>query len=162
MPQTLLPLFPADATEITPTLSFCRRDGMVYYFHGGAPVFCHPADDQASFRMYVSRLYESGLAKQAQLNRAFGLPSISLKRWSKQLREQGAGSFFAGGGDKQRGKAKPRVLTPETVAAAEGRLASGESPGEVAEVLGVKLDTLRKAIRSGKVRGPAEKKRGGG
>lgn len=161
MSQAVLPLFPEDATAITPTLSFCRRDGMVYYFHGCEPVFSHPAEDQASFRMYVSQLYVSGLAKQAEINRAFGLPPISLKRWSKQYREAGVASFFVRGADKQRGRSKPRVLTPETVSAAAELLAVGESPGEVAKILDLKLDTLQKAIRTGKVHGPAEKKGGG-
>lgn len=35
MPQLHLPLFPSGATEITATLSFCKEDDTVTYFHCG-------------------------------------------------------------------------------------------------------------------------------
>ena len=32
MPQTLLPVYPSDATPINDIISFCKRDGSIYYW----------------------------------------------------------------------------------------------------------------------------------
>jgi hypothetical protein len=44
------------------------------------------------------------------------------------------------------------------VARSEELLAAGGGEAEVAETLGLKLNTLQKAIRAGRVRRPAKKK----
>jgi hypothetical protein len=50
------------------------------------------------------------------------------------------------------------VLTEGVVAQSEELLAGGAGEAEVAETLGLKLNTLQKAIRAGRVRMPAKKK----
>jgi hypothetical protein len=60
MPQPLLPMFPADVTEINDLVSFAKREGTVYYFNGPMPVFSHAESrtpDIASREMsaFVSR-----------------------------------------------------------------------------------------------------------
>jgi hypothetical protein len=49
MPRPLLPMFPADVTEINDLVSFAKREGTVYYFNGPMPVFSHAESDRASF-----------------------------------------------------------------------------------------------------------------
>jgi hypothetical protein len=49
------------------------------------------------------------------------------------------------------------VLVDSVVAEAEELLAGGASDAEVAEQLGLKLNTLQKAIRAGRVRRPVKK-----
>ncbi len=45
MPQELLPNFSSDGEGyITDLLSYQKRDGAVYYFHGAFPIFNHAAD----------------------------------------------------------------------------------------------------------------------
>ena len=87
--QALLPLFGADTEMITPTLGYQQKDGTVYYFHAGLPVFHHAAEDRDSFRMIASQFYLNGLCKQSELVRAFGVPAIMLKRAVKQYLERG-------------------------------------------------------------------------
>jgi hypothetical protein len=103
MPQTLLPIFPAEATPINELISFCKRDGAVYYFHGCMPVFTHGEKDLKSFRMYTSQLVVNGTCRQAELVRAFGISSISMKRHVKKLREGGTRLFLrrAGSGSRE-------------------------------------------------------------
>jgi len=150
--QTHLSLFSEDVTLITPDLGFQKRNGVVYYFYAGMPVFSHDESDGDSFRMILSQFYINGNCKQAELVKAFGLVPITLKRWVKQYRQKGPGSFY----HHDRPRPQPRVLTPEVIAQAERLLADGRSRGEVAAALGVKKDTLQKAMKHGRVR--AEKK----
>lgn len=146
MAQTILPLFPADVTPINNLLSFAKRDGMIYYFHGCFPVFCHHEGDLKSFRMFTSQLYVNGSCKQSEIVRAFGVSAISVKRWVKKYRTGGTAAFFA-----ERKKRRPRVLTVEVVTRAQEMLSSGRGRSEVAKELGLKPDTLYKAIRSGRL-----------
>ena len=70
----------------------------------------------------------------------------------KTYREKGPKGFYAP--RVTRGAA---VLVDTVVAQAEEFLADGASEAEVAEQLGLKLNTLQKAIRAGRVRRPVKK-----
>jgi transposase len=153
MPQLHLPMFPAGVTPITDELAFERRDGQVAYFNGHMPVFVHAEDDVATFRMITSQFCVSGYTKQSDIIRAFGVTSISVKRSVKLYRERGAKGFYAP--RVSRGAA---VLTPTVVAEIESLLVEGVSLGEVAERLGLKLNTLQKAAAAGRIRPLAKKK----
>ena len=146
MSQTLLPLFPSDSTPINDVVSFCKRDGMVHYFHGCMPVFCHPADDMKSFRMFTSQLATNGNCKQIEIVKAFGISAISMKRYVKKYREGGPAAFFEK--PKRRGAT---VLTPEVMERAQSLFRDGASRKEVAGKLGVKKDTLGKAVGEGRL-----------
>ncbi len=146
-------MFPAGVTPITDELAFERRDGQVAYFNGHMPVFVHAEDDVATFRMITSQFCVSGYTKQSDIIRAFGVTSISVKRSVKLYRERGAKGFYAP--RVSRGAA---VLTPTVVAEIESLLVEGVSLGEVAERLGLKLNTLQKAAAAGRIRPLAKKK----
>ena len=154
MPQMHLPLFPGGATEINETLSFARTDGTVTYFQCGMPVFSHDQHDRASFRLIAAQLYVTCGAKQADIAGAFGVPQITIKRAVKQYRTEGIKGFFA-----PRVTRGPSVLTAEVLEQAQGHLDEGQSAPMVAERLGVKSNTLSKAIRAGRLRVPAKKKK---
>lgn len=153
MPQLHLPMFPAGVTHITDELAFERRDGRIAYFNGHMPVFVHAEDDVATFRMITSQFCESGYAKQSDISRAFGVTSISVKRSVKLYRQWGAKGFYA-----PRVSRGPAVLTANVVAEVETLLAEGASLGEVARKHGLKLNTLQKAVKTGRIRDVAKKK----
>lgn len=155
MPQELLPLFPSDITMISSMIGFAKREETVYYFHGVMPVFSHPASDKASFRLFTSQLVVNGSATQSEIVRAFGISSISMKRYVKKLREKGASGFF----EKPRGR-RATVLTPEVVSEAQTMLTEGRGVEDVAEELGINILTIRKAVSEGRLH-RAEKKRPG-
>jgi transposase-like protein len=154
MPQALLPLFPSDLTTITPTVGFQQKDGQVVYFQGVMPFFTHAAGDHASFQMIAAQMAVLGLATQAEIVRAFGISTISLKRWVKRFRAHGAKGFFET--PRRRG---PGVLTEETVAALQKGLDEGQAPAALAEALDLRPDTVRKAIREGRLHQPEKKLR---
>lgn len=146
MGQLILPLFMEGTTEINEVMSYEKRDGMVYYFHAGLPVFVHAEGDMGSFRMFTSQLYVNGTCTQSEMVDVFGISAISMKRWVRKYRHGGAAAFF-----KRPAARKGRVLTEAVLEAAQGRLAEGQERGEVAAALGVKPDTLYRAIRSGRL-----------
>ena len=149
MPQTLLPLFPDGATQINAQLSFVKREGEVTYFHGVLPVFTHPEQDLATFRMITAQFCVTGNAQQAEIVRAFGVSSISVKRAVKCYRTHGAAGFYAQ--RKTRGAA---VLTPTVLEQVQRRLDTGEDPAQIAHDLQLKKNTLNKAIAAGRLHKP--------
>ena len=153
MPQRHLPMFPAGVTHITNELAFERRDGKIAYFNGHMPVFVHAEDDVATFRMITSQFCESGYAKQCDIIRAFGVTSISVKRAVKLYRERGTKGFYA-----PRPSRGPAVLTAGVTAEIESLLVAGVSLAEVAQKLGLKLNTLQKAVSAGRIRQAVKKK----
>jgi hypothetical protein len=104
--------------------------------------------------MITSQFCVNGRARQCDIIRAFGVTSISVKRAVKLYREKGPKGFYAA--RTPRGAA---VLLDAVVAQAEQLLAGGASAAAVAETLKLKRNTLDKAIRAGRVRGPVKKNR---
>jgi DNA-binding protein Fis len=153
MLQRQLPIFPEGATSITPELAFYKRDGQITYVNGSMPVFIHDEKDEATFRMITAQFCVNGNAKQMDIVRAFGVTAISVKRAVKLYREKGVAGFYAS--RVTRGAA---VLLKPVMEEIEALLVAGLSETRIAEQLGLKRDTLRKAIRTGRIRVPAKKK----
>ena len=153
MVQRQLPMFPEGSTEVTHDLAFEKREGRVTYFYGTLPVFSHDENDDASFQMITAQFYTNGYVKQMDIVRAFGVTPISVKRAVKRFKEQGVQGFYAE--KKTRGAA---VLTDDVLLQAQQLLNEGQEPYDVADQLGIKRDTLRKAIRAGRLQS-TEKKR---
>ena len=153
MPQMHLPFFPDGVEHITSELAFQKKDGQVTYFNGHMPVFIHAEDDIRTFRMITAQFCINGNVKQAEISRAFGITLISVKRAVKRYRERGVAAFYEE--PKRRG---PAVLRAQVLSEAQELLDEGLETSEVAEQLGVKRDTLAKAIRTGRLYKPAKKK----
>src|ERR1019366_5125488 len=148
MPQMQLPLFPAGVTEINNRIAVQKEAGTVYYIHGHLPVFQHAEQAVRGFRMFTSQMIVNGTVKQKEAVRAFGVPMITGKRSVKVFRERGTEGFYV---------AKPRhssasVLKGEVLQQAQQLLDRGRSVPEVARELRVWANTLRKAIRAGRLR----------
>jgi hypothetical protein len=152
MPQEQLPIFPNGVTHITNQLAFKKEGGQVTYFNGTMPVFSHAETDTDTFRMITSQFYVNGHAKQSDIVRAFGVTSISVKRSVKIYQNKGPKGFYA-----PRVTRGPAVLVEDVVSEIEGYLAGGATPAEIAEALGVKLNTIQKAMREGRIRAPVKK-----
>ena len=146
MPQSQLPIFPDGVTAINANLAFVNEDGVITYLHGHLPVFSHPERDVRTFRMITSQLYVNGNVTQAEILRAFGVPASSVKRAVKLYRTKGAAGFYAP--PRTRG---PAVLTPSVLAQAQQRFDAGCSTAQVASELGLKRNTLTKAVRDGRL-----------
>lgn len=153
MPQTQLPFFPSGTTEININLAFEKRDSRVTYFSGLLPVFSHDEDDRPTFLMIISQFYVNGNATQAELCRAFGIPAITVKRAVKKYRTQGASGFY-----KPRNRRGAKILTAEVLTQAQALFNQGEEVSEVAKTLGIKKNTLNKAVLDGRLHKPVKKK----
>lgn len=147
MPQGVLPLFYDDATEISNLIFYQKKSGMIYYFYGSFPIFSHAENDEQSFRMFTSQLYVDGKCKQSEIVKAFGVTPISVKRSVAKYRADGPRAFF----ESKRSKNKPRVLTPDVLNRAQEMFNEGHSRQEVSTALGIKPDTLYRAIHSGRL-----------
>ena len=146
MPQALLPLVPDGATPINSLFSVVREGGQWTYFLGIHPVFQHAEEDSRAFRMFTAQLICQGSCLQSEVVRAFGVAAISVKRSVKKFREAGIEGFY-----QPRRVRGASVMTPEIAQQAEALLLQGRSRSQVAEQLGIKSDTLRKAILQGRV-----------
>lgn len=94
--QSLLPLFPQEATLINAVIGVQQRDGVVYYFNGSMPIFRHEKGDLDSFRFITSQLVVNGVCKQVEIVKCFGVSDISVKRWVKRYRQsQELGEFVS-------------------------------------------------------------------
>jgi len=76
-----------------------------------------------------------------------------MKRHVKKLRVSGGKAFFA-----PRRRRQPRVLTPEVLRHAQELLAQGQPRSAVANALGIKPDTLSKAVQAGRLVAPPKKR----
>jgi len=151
MPQVQLPVFPNGSVVINSALA-CRTEGeQVVYYNGHVPVFTHARSDRASFRLFTAQLIVQGSATQGDIQRAFGVPLVAIKRSTKLYREGGAAGFF---------RPKPRRegtrLNAGKLAHARALLEQGQPLALVGRETGVLVDTLRKAIRAQRL--PAVKK----
>ena len=145
--QLILPCIPIGATEINNRVGVFREKDHCTYFLGGYPIYSHDADDQRMFRVVTSQLIESGGCRQVEILRTFGVSKSSVIRSVNKLRHGGVEAFF-----KQRAvRYGGTVLTADVLEQAQKLLDEEYSRPEVAEKLGVKYDTLRKAINDGRL-----------
>jgi transposase len=142
MPQMLLPIFPGEATSINPFVGFSLKEGMVYYFNGMMPIFCHAVSNHNAFRLITSQMIDNGVATQKDIVKAFGVSPISVKRNLKIYRKEGLGGFF-----KLRKGRGSTVLIPEVLARIQGYLDECRSVSSICAEMSLKADTVNKAIR---------------
>jgi transposase-like protein len=151
MPQLLLQGFPDGAMRIGATLSVLKKEGQVTYFVGSDNYFSHAETDAAGRRFALATLVANGHVRASEVETSeLGIAPRTLMHWTRQLAEQGPGSFYAP--RPGRGSA---VMTSEKAAECGRLLATGETIAEVARLSGVGESTLRKAVRRGRVLRPA-------
>ena len=148
MPQMQLPIFPAGVTEINRQIAVAKEAGTVYYLHGHMPVFRHAENDVRGFRMFTSQMIVNGTVKPKEIVQAFGVPMVTVKRYVKVFREQGASGFYAA---KLR-HSSASVLKGEVLRRAQQLLDEGQDVPEVASELKVLANTLHKAVNAGRLR----------
>ena len=145
MPILSLPIFPSGVSYINDRIAFSKDIGKVYYFNGLTPIFSHDENDIQSFRMITSQFHINGNATQAEIARAFGVTTISIKRAVSLYRQKGPKGFY----EPRRTRGAP-VLTQTVIEEAQNLFDDGLKLNDVADQLGVKRDTLRKAVASGR------------
>lgn len=150
MPQPLLPLVPDGASRINDDVSIVQENDQWTYFCGVRPVFVHPRDDRNSFRMFTSQLICQGVCRPSEIIKTFGVSKSSVVRSVTTYREEGIQAFYR----PRRGRG-PAVIKDEVAVQAQQLLDRGCSRSEVAGQLGIKPDTLRKAIEQQRLHEPS-------
>jgi transposase len=155
MPQMQLPMFPAGVTEINNQIAIEVEDDRVCYIYGHLPVFQHDKEDVRSFRMFTSQMIETGSVKPREIVETFGVPMVTVKRYMKVYRQQGAKGFYEG---------KPRhssasKLKGATLERAQQLLNEGRSVPEVAKEIDIMANTIHKAMRAGRLHRPPSQKK---
>ncbi len=153
MPQLILPLVPKGATQISDLVTVFRDENRWTYFYGTYPIYSHMTKDTRMFRLVTSQLIVAGSCRQTQIIKTFGVSKSSVIRAANKLRDHGAESFF----EKRRGRRGGTVLKKDVLEKAQSLLDQEYSKKDAAEKLGVKYDTLRKAVCDGRLRGPNSK-----
>jgi len=147
MPQAFLPIFSERMIHINKILAYEKKQGKIYYFLGQGILFSHDENDKESFRYITSQLINNGNVKQMDIVRAFNVSKSSVKRYVKKLRENGGKSIF-----KEKKKRKATVLTDNVILKIERRLLKGNSIPEISKELNLLPDTIRKGIKSKKIK----------
>ena len=99
--------------------------------------------------MFTAQLICQGACRQVDIVRTFGVSKQSVIRSINKYRAGGVKAFYT-----PRATRGATVMTPEVTAQAQQLLGAGWSRREVAEHLGLKLDTLRKAFQQGRLTEP--------
>ena len=147
--EELLPLVPHGASTISNNLSVINEEGRWIYFHGGLPVFSHHASDNGAFRMITSSFICEGVCGNIDIEKVFNVSKTSVIRNCKKYKLGGSSAFYRPG---RKGRKQGRVFSPEMLKAAEDLLSDNFTRRETADKLGVKYDTLSKAVRDGRIK----------
>ena len=154
MPKVHLPVFAEGTTNINVHLAVEKKGNQISYFNGMMPVFTHDESDLNTFRMITSQFYVNGNATQAEICRAFGVPSIAVKRAVKLYQTSGSSGFY-----KARKTRGATILTAEVLNEAQELFDQGKELSEVAEILGIIINTLNKAVLDKRLHKPEKKRK---
>jgi hypothetical protein len=147
MVQLQLSGFPEGAIGIGSAVNVLTKDGRVTYFLGADNYFSHAEGDKSAQHYAIATLIENHHLRVCQVEASvLAIPQRTVLNWCKQLRTQGADSFFAP--QRRRGAA---VITPAVASQCTCLLAEGLTVSEVAGRVGVGDSTLRKAVARGSV-----------
>jgi DNA-binding NarL/FixJ family response regulator len=98
-------------------------------------------------------LCDGGACKLVEIERAFEVSAISVKRALKQYRAGGARSFF----ERVRAVRGSPVMTPQRLQEIQSLIDQGLSDRQIAERLGLKRDTIYRTVKAGRLHRPEKK-----
>ena len=148
MGQQILALYIEGENEINGKIhyEYDKESETIYYYLYCHPLYSHGVNDKTSFQIVTAQLIVYGHCRNVEIVKAFGVSSISVKRAVKKYRIGGISAFVT-----KRATRGPKVLTDEVLLKAQQLLDEGESRSNVAQGLGIKANTLSKAIQAGKL-----------
>ncbi|MDD2479044.1 MAG: hypothetical protein PHS31_04055 [Victivallaceae bacterium] len=149
--QILLPLIPAGASHIAGSLNVFCHENQWSYFLGANLFYFHDVNDLQSFKAITSSLIDTGCCKKKDIVRFFGVSDSSVKRSLKKFRKHGFRAFY----QPRKGRGGS-VLANSVLETVQERLYQGATRSEICEEFGIKRDTLKKAIYSGRLYEPSQ------
>lgn len=148
MPQQILPIFIEGRSSINEAVhyEYDTKANTVSYFLFCLPFYTHSVDDKSCFKLAIAQLIVMGHCKKCEIIKKLQVSKSFVDRAVTLYSKEGVGGFF-----KARNFRGSPVLTDEVIAKAQQLLASGDDRCEVAKTLGIKLNTLAKAIAAGRL-----------
>jgi biotin operon repressor len=143
--QLQLPIFPDTTKLITPSLGFYHLNGLIYYLHNGAPIFCHKKDDLSSYRYICGNLVYMGLCTAVSLAKALGVNRRNIERYAQSIRKNGTDHHF----HKQDMRGQCHKMTKDKIQEAHTLINLGISQHKTAQELGVSEGCIRYHLRHG-------------
>ena len=143
--QIILPLFPSELTLITPTLGFEEKNGFVYYFHSGMPIYTHPKSNLQAFRYITSNFVERGLCTRRDIADAFNVSYDSVKKNVLKFKKERENAFFG----KESRHGHSYKLVGETIKKVQSKLETGQSILSIAKEEDISEGAIRAAIKRG-------------
>ena len=140
--QPPLPLAPAGAVPIGEAASVVEDADGGRVFLRGELIYAWAAGDTSLRRLAAVRLVTIKAARVADVAAGFGIGTVTLWRWRKEL---GAGGVAALTSDKP-GPRGPSRLTPQMVADIGARRAGGASLRAIAAATGVSTFSVQRAL----------------
>jgi transposase len=93
-------------------------------------------------------LYFHHHASQIEIADLFGVSVRGIKRACKRYKTTGAGSYYKSNTPQRRG---PTIFTDDVIEFVEESFEEGLSRKEIAQKYNIKIDTLNRAIRDGRI-----------
>lgn len=128
----------------SPELRLETRGGMTRVRVDGLAVYSFGEEDDASRKMAIAGLAESGLFEQAEIGKAFDLAPSTVSYFASRFRDGGAALLFRERG----GVPGPRQLSVKEIAKAQAWKRAGLTVGEVTERLNKGRKKTKKVSRS--------------
>jgi len=143
--QLLLPLFPKEATLISPEVGVYKKDGIVQYIHGGLPIFAHKESDLNYFKFIICNLLERGLCRKTDIAKCFHVTSDFVYTAHKKYKKFGPDAFF--GADNRHGYAH-KIIGDKRIRI-QAKLDKGQSVNSIAKEEGIAEASIRYQIKQG-------------
>jgi len=146
MKNVNLPLIPCGATSLGDAFSIFVDNKFVTWYYQLAVINRHRLDDTDTYRYMIGFMHAQNGIPQAVLARATGFHANSVMNYVSIYRSGGIRDFYSP--IRVRGAS---VLVPEVLNHCQELLDQGLSRLEVSEEMGIKKNTLGKAIRDGRL-----------
>jgi hypothetical protein len=150
--QHRMVFLPDDSQMVSEHLAVGRRDGCITFFDASGPVFMCDEDDEGSLRLAAAMFTDPqlGLATPSQFAVVLGCHRSRVHEYRQRYREGGPAALEV----KRRGPRGASKLKGILVARAQKFLNEGKSNCQVAKLVGVSEQTIRKALKEDRLYRP--------
>lgn len=138
-----LPLHPAGSVRVADGVDLVENDhgGVVALW--GMLTWCWEPSDVVARRLAIVQLAATGAASRAEVAAGFAVSTETVRKWSRAFEQRGATALGLG----VKGPKRASKLTGQKRAEIRSARAGGASMAAVAEVCGVSLNSVSRALR---------------
>ena len=143
--QHRMPLLPSDSEFVSEHLVVTRSDEQITFFDASGPIFTCRLDEEAALRFAAVMLTDRqlDLAKPSQIAKALGRHRSRVHEYCQRYRQGGLKALEV----KRPGPKSASKLKGIVLARAQKFINQGKNNCEVAELVGVSEQTIRKGLK---------------